>query len=121
VAVITSIQFKRGREEALDKWTAIPLAGEPIFDLDNSILKIGDGIHTYRELKAIGGEGGGGLQQIVFDTYFNFPSVGKINILYIAKDKQMAYIWDDSDSSNAKYVEIGFAGDSIDGGGAASF
>lgn len=116
MAVISTIQFKRGRAEALAKWTRIPLAGEPIFDIDNSILKIGDGVHLYKDLPALGGGGSGGMQQIVFDTYFNFPSTGKANMLYIARDKQMAYIWDDSDASNTRYVELGLSGEIIDGG-----
>lgn len=117
MAVISTIQFKRGRAEALNKWTTIPLVGEPIFDIDNSILKIGDGVHLYKDLLPLGGGGSGGMQQIVFDTYFNFPSTGNPNMLYIARDRQMAYIWDDSDESNTHYVELGLSGDIIDGGG----
>ena len=33
----------------------IPAAGEPCFELDTNILKIGDGIHNYGELEPIGG------------------------------------------------------------------
>lgn len=33
----------------------VPAAGEPCFELDTNILKIGDGIHSYGELEPIGG------------------------------------------------------------------
>ena len=33
----------------------IPAAGEPCFELDTNILKIGDGVKSYGELDKIGG------------------------------------------------------------------
>jgi hypothetical protein len=50
------IQFRR---DTTENWIInkdiIPAAGEPCFDLDLNILKIGDGKKTYEELDAIGG------------------------------------------------------------------
>ena len=50
----TSIQFRRDTaEQWLLNKSFIPLEGEPCYDLDNHILKIGDGVHTYEELAPI--------------------------------------------------------------------
>lgn len=50
------IQFRR---DTTANWeankTIIPLAGEPCYDLDLKILKIGDGVTTYEKLPSIGG------------------------------------------------------------------
>lgn len=57
---IKTIQFKRGLKTSLEaKLTAevlgIPLAGEPIFEMDTGKLKIGDGIHNYKDLPYLQG------------------------------------------------------------------
>lgn len=66
--VVKSIfQLRRG---TTDEWeqnkTVVPAAGEPCFDLDLGILKIGNGIDTYENLEPINGEGSG-----VTDTEIN--------------------------------------------------
>lgn len=52
------IQFRR---DTTANWIAnkdvIPAAGEPCFDVDLGTLKIGDGVKTYEQLDAIGGDG----------------------------------------------------------------
>jgi hypothetical protein len=55
--VIETIQFKRGTTVALEALTSIPLEGEPIYDITLGKLKIGDGIHTYKDLSYISGSG----------------------------------------------------------------
>lgn len=56
--VKTQIQVRRDTTAnwELNKAT-VPAAGEPCFDLDTGILKIGDGVNTYENLKAISGSG----------------------------------------------------------------
>jgi hypothetical protein len=34
--------------------------------------------------------------ELLFDTYANFPSVGEIDLLYIATDSDIIYIWNGS-------------------------
>ena len=49
-------QFRRAHtSEWLEHKDIVPAAGEPCFDLDLNILKIGDGIKTYEELEPING------------------------------------------------------------------
>lgn len=50
------IQFRRATtEEWKNNENTIPYAGEPCYDLDLCVLKIGDGKTPYKDLKAIGG------------------------------------------------------------------
>lgn len=50
------IQFRRATtEEWKNNENTIPYVGEPCYDLDLCVLKIGDGKTPYKDLKAIGG------------------------------------------------------------------
>jgi hypothetical protein len=66
----TRIQLRRGT--AADLAAANPTlgVGEPAFETDTNVLKIGDGSTTYSSLSAISGGGGGGgsLDNVVEDT-----------------------------------------------------
>lgn len=52
-----TIQFRRDTSAnwAAVKDTVKPAAGEPCFEIDTGVFKIGDGVKTYGELEAIGG------------------------------------------------------------------
>ena len=55
---IEVIQIKRGSKSRLDTVLVSPnqpKAGEPIYEIDNKKLKIGDGIHDYKDLPYIAG------------------------------------------------------------------
>lgn len=61
--IINLIQFKRGSKAALERElqevnNKRPASGEPIFEIDSGSLKIGDGVHDYKDLTYIGGNGG---------------------------------------------------------------
>lgn len=45
----------------------------------------------------------GGVTELYFGTYQDFPNVGKAGKLYIAKDKKMAYYFD---TENLVYVPL---------------
>ena len=51
--VNTTFQFKRGLASAWDRLNPILAAGEPGWTLDTHILKVGDGIKTWKELKPV--------------------------------------------------------------------
>lgn len=51
----TTFQFRRGLAEAWDRNNPVLAAGEPGWTLDTHILKIGDGVTTWKELESIGG------------------------------------------------------------------
>ena len=55
--ISTKIQFRR---DLAANWasvadTVVPAAGEPCFETDTGVFKIGDGVKTYGELKPVGG------------------------------------------------------------------
>lgn len=58
--ILTVFQFRRDTTEG---WTAnkdiVPASGEPCYDTDLKILKIGDGVTTYGNLPTIGSMGDG--------------------------------------------------------------
>ena len=117
-AIISSIQFKRGNKSALEASLVQdqkPLRGEPVWEIDTNKLKIGDGIHDYVDLPYVAG---GDKQQIVFDSRYEFPSVGEEDILYIAKDENNAYIWS---TTKLAYTVVSVDNREIDGGSASSF
>lgn len=54
VTLKTTIQFKR---DSAENWeankTVVPASGEPCYDIDNKVLKIGDGVTAYENLPGI--------------------------------------------------------------------
>lgn len=107
------IKLKRGLKARLEA-TLIgankPQRGEPIWEIDTNKLKIGDGTNNYADLPYIGGESS--MPQVVFGSRYEFPGVGEENKLYVAKDEQNSYIW------NNGYVLVSVDGREIDAGGA---
>lgn len=120
-----TIQFKRGKKEALEKILVgdnRPKKGEPILEFsDNPTkspkLKIGDGNLDYKNLPYFN-EASGIESSIVFGNHYEFPSVGKENVLYVAKDEKKNFIWDES---SLRYVALVAEVNKIDCGGADSF
>lgn len=54
----TIFKFKRGTHEHwVENGDMIPFEGEPCFDIDENVLRIGNGINKYSELTPIGGVG----------------------------------------------------------------
>jgi hypothetical protein len=51
----TRFQLKRGLAEAWERNNPILVAGEPGWTLDTHVLKIGDGITSWKDLEPIGG------------------------------------------------------------------
>jgi hypothetical protein len=47
------ILLKRGTSANLTASELVPLAGEPVYDMTNNVLKIGNGEDTFDELKAL--------------------------------------------------------------------
>lgn len=75
----TRIQLRRGTAAELAAANPTLGVGEPAFETDTNVLKIGDGSTAYSSLSAIsGGGGGGGSSTFVglSDTPANFTSAG---------------------------------------------
>ena len=113
---ISTIRLKRGTKSALESVLVDDkklLQGEPAYELDTNKIKIGDGVNDYADLPYLGAESG---QQITFANRYEFPVIGVVNHLYIAKDENNSYIWNGSN-----YVIISVDSREIDGGTASSF
>jgi len=60
----TRIQVRRGTAAEFSSANPVLGQGEPAFETDTNILKIGDGLTAYNSLSAISGGGGGGTGDI---------------------------------------------------------
>lgn len=113
--IINTIQFKRGKKATLDSRLiasdlGIPKVGEPVYETDTKRFKIGDGVNAYKDLPYFSDDTYS--KQIVFKNYFDLPSVGEQDILYIIKDERNCYIFE-----NGHYSLVS-AGKEINAGGA---
>lgn len=104
----TTIQFKRGTAA---RWTELNLVlqpGEPGFVTDENRFKIGDGVTPWNDLPY---QGEGNVVNAI--THYDFPSIGKVNVIYKAESEKMIYQWNPSD---LKYEALNVAspGESLD-------
>ena len=67
----TRFQVRRGYTEAWERNNPILASGEPGFALDANILKIGDGVTRWNELKSIGGSGSGDISDESINALIN--------------------------------------------------
>lgn len=105
----TTFQLRRGYESAWNKNNPILAPGEPGFVIDKNILKIGDGVKTWKELKPIGGNS-------VFNakTHYDFPSIGFADIIYKAETEKKLYQWNESNFCYEVLCEVELNLDNID-------
>ena len=92
--IIQKIQLKRGTQNILElvlKDSNRPASGEPIYELDTGMLKIGDGIKDYADLAYFGSIAS--TQKLVYNSIFEFPTVGNEGTLYIVNNGN-SYVWD---------------------------
>ena len=47
---ISKIQFRQDTQANWESSSAIPALGEPCYDISNGVFKIGDGVHSFRDL-----------------------------------------------------------------------
>lgn len=115
MAVVSTIQFKRGTKENLERLLIgdrKPLAGEPIFETDTYKIKIGNGINDYKDLPYLSGGSGSDSSVVYAATVYDFPKVGVGDKLYVAMDENNTYFW------NNGYKLAGVDSREIDAGGA---
>lgn len=85
----TTFLLRRGYEAVWERNNPILASGEPGFVIDRNKLKIGDGVTPWNELDYIGG------QEEIFnaETHFDFPSIGKVEMIYKAQAEKKIYQW----------------------------
>lgn len=85
---MATIQFKRGTAA---KWAYLNLvleAGQPGFVTDENRLKIGDGTTAWNDLPYVGES-----SVVNAQTHYDFPSVGRENVIYKAEAEKCIYQW----------------------------
>ena len=82
------LQLKRGTAARWRELNLILAAGEPGFVTDEYRFKIGDGITDWNNLPYIG-------ENSVFNanTHYDFPSIGRENVIYKAESEKKIYQW----------------------------
>ena len=85
---MATIQFKRGTAEALARVNPVLAAGEPCFTTDENRFKIGDGSTAWNDLPYIHEE-----HVVNAQTHYDFPSIGKSNVIYKAESEKNIYQW----------------------------
>ena len=98
---MATIQFKRGTAARWAELNLVLEAGQPGFVTDENRLKIGDGATKWNDLPYIGED-----NVINADTHYDFPSMGKANVIYKAESEKLLYQWNDTD---LKYEVVGEA------------
>lgn len=99
------IQLKRGAASRWAELNPILQAGEPGFVTDENRLKIGDGVTKWNDLPYQGEN-----CVINANTHYDFPSVGRVNVIYKAKQEKLIYQWNPDE---LKYEQLSF-GASLD-------
>ena len=94
----TTFQLRRGNASVWEKNNPILSRGEPGFVIDENRLKIGDGITPWNELEYVG-------EDNVFNakTRYEFPSIGRENVIYKAEEEKCLYQWN---TTSLKYEAL---------------
>lgn len=85
---MATLQLKRGSASRWKELNLVLAAGEPGFVTDENKLKIGDGVTPWNDLPYVGEN-----SVVNASTHYDFPSVGKVNVIYKAESEKMIYQW----------------------------
>lgn len=83
-----SVQFKRGTAARWKELNLVLEAGQPGFVVDENRLKIGDGVTAWSDLPYIGES-----SVVNAQTHYDFPSIGRENVIYKAEAEKCIYQW----------------------------
>ena len=117
---MATIQFKRGTAARWEELNLVLEAGQPGFVTDENRLKIGDGVTAWNDLPYLGEDN---VQN--FASHYEFPSVGRENVIYKAEEEKLLYQWNATEQKFEVIGEDESSGDFssikiIHGGNAAS-
>lgn len=100
---MATIQFKRGTSDRWEELNLVLEAGQPGFETNTNRLKIGDGVTPWRDLPYLGEDN---VQN--FLTHYDFPTIGRDNVIYKAEEEALLYQWN---TKELRYEKIGVADD----------
>lgn len=96
---MATIQFKRGKAERWAELNPVLEAGQPGYVIDENRLKIGDGVTPWNDLPYLGEDN---VQH--FETHYEFPAIGRENVIYKASAERAMYQWN---ATKMKYELVG--------------
>lgn len=113
------IQFKRGTAKRWKELNLVLEAGQPGYVTDENRMKIGDGVTAWNDLPYFGED-----NVLDFDTHYDFPSIGRENVIYKASSERKLYQWNPADLKFEVIGEVEITGsladiDVINGGTSA--
>ena len=85
---MATLQLKRGTAARWKELNLVLAAGEPGFVIDENRLKIGDGSTAWNDLPYIGE-----ACVVNAQTHYDFPSMGRDNVIYKAEAEKKIYQW----------------------------
>lgn len=112
----TTYQLRRGTEAAWKKNNPVLAAGEPGFVIDKNILKIGDGVTPWNDLKEPNSDasnlsGTGSVYNA--KTHYEFPNIGSSEVIYKAEEEKKIYQWNTTLSKYELLSEVDITVDNI--------
>lgn len=96
---MATIQFKRGTAARWAELNLVLAAGQPGYVIDENRLKVGDGVTAWNDLPYVGE-----ANVINMPTHYDFPSVGRENVIYKAEQEKKLYQWN---AAEFKYEVVG--------------
>lgn len=93
-----TFQLKRDTAAKWSKHNPILGEGEPGYVTDENRLKIGDGVTAWNDLAYVGEN-----SVVNAQTHYDFPSIGRENVIYKAESEKKIYQWN---ASALKYEEV---------------
>ena len=106
---MATLQLKRGLLSRWQELNPVLAAGEPGFVIDTNNLKIGDGVTAWNDLPYL-------YESCVVNanTHYDFPSIGKDNVIYKAESERLLYQWNTTDLKYEVVGEAEISGDLAD-------
>ena len=96
----TVFQFRRATSAEWESVNPILREGEPAYATDIKRHKIGDGVTSWNDLPYADGD-----EFVVnAETHYEFPSIGKVNVIYKAEAEKQIYQWNPTE---LKYETLG--------------
>lgn len=98
----TTFQFKRGSAQVWVSLNPILAQGEPGFEYDTGLLKIGNGLDAWNDLPYVNGNNESSV--VNAPSIVGFPAEGKSDVIYKAENEKQLYQWN---STSKKYEILG--------------
>lgn len=86
-----TIRFKRGTADRWNEVNPVLMDGEPGYETNTGKVKIGNGVSAWKDLTYLGEK-----SVVNASTHYDFPSIGKVDVIYKAESEKKIYQWNPS-------------------------